>query len=664
MKTIALLASVLLAAFPNQILANPEPPQPNILVIMTDDMGFSDLGCYGSEIETPTLDRLAAKGLRFSQFYNTAKCHSSRVSLLSGRWCKQAGDVALTRAVTIPEVLAPAGYFTAMSGKWHLDKEPTDFGFQRYFGHLSGACDYFTGDKTFRLNGQPWTVPAKGFYTTVTKVDFALEFLKEARSETKPWFLYVAFNAPHAPLQPLKEDYDKYRTKYESGWDVMNRERHAKQQELGIFVPEVDPAPRESSIPAWKDLTPELRDWESRRMAALAALIDRLDQEIGRLVADIEAAGELDNTLILFVNDNGACPYDRTSTGMNREPYQAGVHWSDSTGWSWARNTPFRYYKQNQFEGGITSPAIAHWPAGLKAKPGSITHSPAHLVDILPTLAEIGGAEIPTTFPGREPTALAGTSLTPIFAGESPETRPPLHFMFATDRGFRDGDWKIVSFRRQPWELYNIAEDRTELHDLAAKHPERVEKMVQQWHQMTAEDLRGSKADNQPVLEEATGHIHREWSDYSGKKGAITTRKATKANKKLADPIRARRETSLKTEGKRLILTCTKGDPGIALDQLGSLPAGPYKLSFRVRSNAAGAGEVFFTTDPKMPLNKGTNVALNIPHDDQWHEISIALETTSALKALRIDPCSEAGSVQIENLALHAQEGTLLKTWP
>ena len=177
--------------------------QPNFLLVMVDDMGFSDLGCYGGEIDTPNMDKLAANGVRFTQFYNTAKCHSSRVSLLSGRWCRQAGDESLKRAVILPEVLAPAGYFTAMTGKWHLDKEPTDFGFQRYFGHLSGACNYYHGDKTFRFNGQPYTVPESGFYTTIANVDHAIDFLGEARTEKKPWFLYISFNAPHAPLQPL-----------------------------------------------------------------------------------------------------------------------------------------------------------------------------------------------------------------------------------------------------------------------------------------------------------------------------------------------------------------------------------------------------------------------------------------------------------------------------
>ena len=205
--------------------------RPNVVVIMVDDMGYSDLGCYGSEIETPRLDALAQGGLRFSQFYNTAKCHSSRVSLLTGQYCIAAGDVALTHAVTSAEVLQNAGYFTAMVGKWHLKREPTDFGFERYFGHLSGACNYFKGDQTFRLDGQPWQVPAQDFYTTVANVDYAIEFLDAARRTEKPWYLYVAFNAPHEPLHALPEDYAKYKGQYDAGWDIVRAARVAKTTE-------------------------------------------------------------------------------------------------------------------------------------------------------------------------------------------------------------------------------------------------------------------------------------------------------------------------------------------------------------------------------------------------------------------------------------------------
>ena len=316
--------------------------RPNFLVILADDLGFSDLGCYGSEIDTPNLDRLAAEGLRFTQFYNTAKCHSSRISLLTGRYAFQAGNTKLTKAVTAAEVLRSAGYFTAMAGKWHLDRQPTDFGFDRYFGHLSGACNYYRGDKTFRLNGEPWKVPDQGFYTTVTDTDYALRFLKDARATKKPWFLYVAYNAPHAPLQPLEQDYKKYLGRYNVGWDVIRQRRVKRQSQLNLFGKPLQPCPRPDHIPAWDSLRPEWKTWESHRMAAYAGLIDRIDQELGRLFADLKKNGEWDNTLILFVSDNGACPYERRSTKPQGEPFHPDTTWSDSTGWAWVRTSPFR----------------------------------------------------------------------------------------------------------------------------------------------------------------------------------------------------------------------------------------------------------------------------------------------------------------------------------
>jgi arylsulfatase len=249
-------------------------------------------------------------------------------------------------------------------------------------------------------------------------------------------------------------------------------------------------------------------------MAAYAGMIDRVDQEMGRLLADLEKAGELANTVILFVSDNGACPYDRGKPAPDAQPYDPNTHWTDSTGWAWARNSPFRYYKQNQFEGGISSPAILHWPAGLKQKTGSVIDSPAHLVDVLPTFAELAGAKVPTTFPGREPTPLAGISLAPIIAGKGIASRPPIHLLFNSDRGLRDGDWKIVSFQSHPWELYNIPADRTELHDLAAKHPDIVQRMVKQWQDMSEHVLMTKGKEAAPVATKATPQIHREWTDY------------------------------------------------------------------------------------------------------------------------------------------------------
>ena len=487
--------------------------KPNILLILTDDLGYSDLGSYGGEIETPVLDRLAANGLRFNSFYSTAKCHSSRVSLLSGRWSRQAGEESLKRAVTLPEILQPAGYFTTMTGKWHLDKEPTDFGFQRYWGHLSGATHFFEGDDTFRLNGEKWQVPEKDFYTTVANADFALKFIDEARDRQQPWLCYMAFNAPHAPLHALKEDYQKYEGRYAAGWDAIYRARVARQQEMGLFGDNFTPAVRPDHIPAWEDLSTETRQWEEKRMTTYAAMIDRVDQEIGRVVKNLEAHGELDNTIILFFSDNGACPYDRHKIRPDLMPWDPRTRWTDSTGWAWARNTPFRFYKQNQYEGGASTPAIVHWPAGLKTEPGAIIDTPAHLVDVLPTLAQLAGARIPLSWPGREPTPLAGVSLKPVFEGKA-FARRPIYLLHHLDRGLRDGDWKLVSFRSKAWELYNLADDRAETNNLADQHPEILQRMVQEWHRMSSEEVFATETEQKPVSGQGPPHLHPQWSKF------------------------------------------------------------------------------------------------------------------------------------------------------
>ena len=486
-----------------------------MVVIMVDDLGYSDLGCYGGEIETPHLDKLAANGLRFSQFYNTAKCHSSRVSLLTGQYCIAAGDVALSHAVTSAEVLKDAGYFTAMSGKWHLDKEPTDFGFERYFGHLSGVCNFFTGDKTFRLNGKSWSVPKKGFYTTVAKIDFALKFLQEAREAEKPFYLYVAFNAPHAPLHALPEDYKKYEGRYDQGWDKMRDARIAKLKQQGLVPSDMRESARPQHVRAWDQLVPWQRDYEINRMQTLAAMIDRVDQEIGRLVEDLRRHGELDNTLILFVSDNGACPYDRKKPMLNVEPTNANVSLPDSTGWAWARNAPFRYYKQNQFEGGISTPGIVHWPQGLKTKPGVIVDTPVHLIDVLPTLTDLGNAKIPTEHPSRKLRPVSGISLRPVFESQPLRRAEPIYLQFQNDYGLRDGDWKLVSFKGQKWELYHLANDRAETLNLAEKYPERLGAMVEKWKQMSRDVLHSEKLANPRMQPSQSPRSHRSWTKYS-----------------------------------------------------------------------------------------------------------------------------------------------------
>lgn len=457
--------------------------RPNLVVIMADDLGFADVGCFGSEIQTPNLDALAQDGLRFTQFYSTAKCHSSRVSLLTGLYCNQAGNETLSRGVTMAQVLQDAGYFTAMVGKWHLKDQPTDHGFMRYWGHLSGACNFFKGDKTFRLNGEPWNDFDENFYTTIKKADYAIDFIDEAKKTGQPMLLYLAFNAPHYPLQCLEKDFRVYEKTYQIGWDEIRKKRNEKQRQLGLFGEQgVKPAPRPDHVVPWNQLDDQAQSWEAERMAAYAAMVHRLDLEIGRVVEHLRRKQMLDNTLILFMSDNGACPFDRTrGRGQQFRPWDPASYWCYSPGWAHVGNTPLRLYKQNQHEGGITSPTIAHWPKGMKAQRGSISSQPAHLIDVMATVIELGQAKYPESDHQGKVEPLAGKSLVPILHGEQREPHDALYFRFAGNRAVRSGDMKLVSFRGGPWELYNLATDRTELNDLAADQQELVKTHSAGW---------------------------------------------------------------------------------------------------------------------------------------------------------------------------------------
>lgn len=637
--------------------------RPNIVVIMVDDLGYSDLGCYGSEIDTPRLDKLASEGLRFSQFYNTAKCHSSRVSLLTGQYCIAAGDTGMGHAVTSAEVLRKSGYFTAMTGKWHLKKEPTDFGFDRYFGHLSGACNFFKGDKTFRLNGKPWQVPDRGFYTTVADVDYALKFLAEARATNRPWYLYIAFNAPHAPLHALPEDYAKYKGRYDAGWDVVRAARAARQKEPGLLPKSLRSSPRPKHIPAWKDMERWRQKYEANKMTTLAAMIDRVDQEVGRLIDDMKAHDEFNNTLILFVSDNGACPYDRRRPLLDVEPTNGDISLGDSTGWAWARNTPFRYYKQNQFEGGISTPAIVHWPAGLKTQRGSITHQPAHLIDVLPTLAEVSESRLPAEWPGRALRPVSGISLAPAFRGKTLKRGKPIHLLFSDDRGLRDGDWKAVSFRREAWELYNVAEDRTELNNLAEKEPGRLKEMVAEWTRMARNVLHAQPRSYAPATPSKSEHRHPEWTNFDGVEPNRRARKRSSARD--SKQIRARKNTKLGIVDGELQLVFSGEDPGIAMDlRRNALPPGPYRVTFRLRGGSVDGGELFFTTDAKTTLPRGTRIAFDVKADGNWQNVDIELPTSKSIRQLRLDVSEGAGKATIRDLGLSDVSGKTLLRWP
>ena len=461
------------------------PPRPNIVLMMVDDLGWADFGCYGSEIKTPAIDKLASDGVRFRQFYNTAKCAPSRMSLLTGMYPHQTKGPSLANAVTIAEVMKETGYFTAMTGKWHLKGEPTDRGFMRYFGHLSGATHYFTGDKTFRLNGKPWSGFDKTFFTTDANIDYSMRFIEEATRAGKPFFLYIAHNAPHYPLQAKKADFDTYRDRYKSGWDAIRKERFARQKQLGLIPEDWKLPPRPSYIKAWDALNDEQKAWEAKRMAAFAGLVDNIDQNTARLVTFLKDKKLFDNTVIFILSDNGACPYERTR-GKDKECWDPASYWTYDTGWAHVGNTPLKYYKQNQHEGGISSPLIVHWPAGLKVK--GYCDEPSHLVDIMATCIELGGGRYPSEYHGRSINPLIGKSLVPIFQGKKRDSHTELFFEYANNRALRRGKWKIASCTGGAWELYNIDADRMEQHNLSGQHPEIVREMVAKW-----EEIRGRK---------------------------------------------------------------------------------------------------------------------------------------------------------------------------
>jgi len=472
--------------------------RPNIVLIMADDMGFSDLGCYGSEISTPNLDRLASNGVRFTQFYNTARCCPTRSSLLTGLYPHQAGvghmvnDRGLpayqgylnNRCATIAEVLAPAGYRTLMSGKWHVGEKrphwPMDRGFQRYFGLISGGSNYFRLDpgRQMAFGNEPFTPSSDKFYMTDTFTDYALRFLDEGKGSQSPFFLYLAYTSPHWPLHAWPEDIARYRGRYKTGWDELRQRRHRGMIDMGLVDRRWPLTPRDATAPAWEDAKdPDMLDL---RMAVYAAQIDRMDQNIGRVLAQLREMGAEQNTLILFLADNGGCA-ERIERGTpGALPGTPDSFSSYGLPWANASNTPFRLYKHWVHEGGISTPLIAHWP-GVIRKPGTLTHQPGHIIDIMATCADVAGATYPSNV-----TPLEGRSLLPVFEGRKRHPHPALCWEHEGNRAVRQGDWKLVSRHPSNWELYNLARDRTEMQDLASREPKRVRDMTALYNQWAA----------------------------------------------------------------------------------------------------------------------------------------------------------------------------------
>ncbi len=490
--------------------------KPNILYILADDLGFSDLGCFGGEIETPVLDSLAEGGVRLTQFYNTGRCCPSRAAILTGQYPHRVGlghmttndlgrpgyrGVVSSKAQTIAQVLKPAGYRSFIAGKWHLGTpDPTGNGFEEFYGTLVSAKRFFDSDHLVRFpeGRQARQYPEGEFYATDAVTDHALDFLKLAReTPDQPWFLYLAYHAPHFPLHAPKQDIDKYADRYHGGWDQLRNERLERMKEMGIVAADTRLTPRSTwqnygetktgTNPAWDDL-PEVRRLDlARRMAIFAAMVDRMDAQLGRVIEDLKAAGEFGNTLIVFTSDNGACfewdpfGFDIKSSNENilhigdmlDEMGTPGTFHSVGSGWANAGNTPWRMYKHFVHEGGIASPGIVHWPDGLRVKAGTIIHDPSHIIDLLPTAIAVSGAEYIGTL------SLPGVDLINQLNNGGAERT--LFFEHQGHRAVREGNWKLVAFDDKPWELYDFSVDRAELNDLSKTHPEKVKIMEAAW---------------------------------------------------------------------------------------------------------------------------------------------------------------------------------------
>jgi len=494
--------------------------RPNIIFILADDLGYSDLGCYGGEIATPNLDSLAAKGLRFTQFYNTARCWPTRAALLSGYYAQQihrdelpglgggGRGVRQPWARLLPEHLKTAGYRNYHSGKWHIDGPVLQAGFDRSLDTRNQG-NFFSA-RGNAIDDVPVQVPGNetGYYTTIATADHAVDCLKEhaTKYEDRPFFHYIPFIAPHFPLHALPEDIARYRDKYLKGWEVMREARHQKQKQLGFpqmglsaLEEDIGPpydfpealeklGPGEVNRPlAWEKLTDVQRRFQATKMAIHAAMVDRMDREIGRILEQLRAMGAYENTFIVFASDNGASAEIMVRNGGHNpqaEPGSAATYLCLGPGFSSACNTPFRRHKTWVHEGGISTPLIAHWPKGIPAR-GELRQSPTHVVDIMPTLLELAGVAQPKAWNDEPLPPAPGKSLVPAFAKDTVIARESLWWLHEGNRALRAGDWKLVATKDTPWELYDLKTDRAESHNLAAEKPEKVRELAALWQRQT-----------------------------------------------------------------------------------------------------------------------------------------------------------------------------------
>jgi arylsulfatase A-like enzyme len=473
------------------------PRKPNVLVILADDMGFSDAGCYGGEIATPNLDGLATHGLRFTEFHNTARCWPTRASILTGYYAQQVRRDTLpglklgkrpSWARLLPEMLKPLGYRAYHSGKWHIDGGPVEGGFDRSYW-LQDQDRYFSPRVHYENDQRlPPVEPDTGYYATTAIADHAVRCLKEHAEKypDRPFFHYLAFTCPHFPLHALPEDIARYRGRYREGWDVLRQQRWQRMREMGIVncaLSARDPAAR-----AWNELTEEERKAWEVRMEIHAAMIDRMDREIGRVLDQLREMDAFDNTVIFFLSDNGASA-ERLVRGDGHDPAAPPGSWRSylciEAGWSNLANTPLRRHKIWVHEGGISTPLVVHWPAGIAAR-GELRHDVGHVIDLVPTILELTGGKRPETWQGKPVPPPPGRSLVPAFTHDGSVARDYLYWYHSGNRAIRVGDWKLVSAGQDgPWELYDLSTDRCESNDLAAQHPDKVQELAARWEQCT-----------------------------------------------------------------------------------------------------------------------------------------------------------------------------------
>ena len=485
-----LLGALFLCAF-SSVAA--KASRPNIILIMCDDMGWSDIGCYGGEVQTPTLDRMAREGMRFTQFYNNAKCTTTRASILTGLYPRGGkGGLLRTNMVTLGEAMKLAGYQTSLSGKWHLGSDETTHpfkrGFDEYYGLLDGACNFFDPKqrdpkykgariRKFGENDRELFEFPKDYYTTDAFTDHAIKSLNKFSEKDEPFFLHVCYTAPHYPLHAKPEDIAKYRGKFKMGWNKMREQRHKRMKEMGLIDPKWKLSSRDSRAYDWASAN---HDHEDLRMAVYAAMIDSMDQNIGRLMAALKKSGEADNTLVLFLSDNGGCAEEPGGRSPKIIPGPKEFYAAVGPSWGWAQNAPFRRYKKWAHEGGIATPCIAWWPGQIKAN--SITKEVGHIIDFMPTFLELAGGKYPAKHKGNDILPVEGKSLLPILNGGKRGGHDQIAWQWSGNRALREGKWKLVWDKLDKrWSLFDLEADRTETNDLASANPKRVVRLKKDW---------------------------------------------------------------------------------------------------------------------------------------------------------------------------------------